>query len=141
MAAVGRDKELVRLRTRHDQFPVGQRAWFDRTVDANLKRAVAEIIALVLTETKTPSLTIVRGLVWNCVRTFRKRVKMWFQFTSVHRSFYRDAISDHVQATFLEIDQAFSSSILDVSITDVPFVGNGPIQDRRATGNFLDGEW
>src|SRR5579859_3324908 len=48
----------------------------------------------------------------------------------------RNAVVDDVQIALLKVDDAFSSGIFDVSISDVPFFRNGPIEDLCPRWNF-----
>src|SRR6266853_1938221 len=43
-----------------------------------------------------------------------------------------------MQIVFLEVDYAFASGVLDVSVAHVPLLRNGPIKNGRAGGDFED---
>ena len=50
----------------------------------------------------------------------------------------RSAVTHHVQAASLKINNALPIGPLDISIADVPFLRNVPIEDRSACGHFVN---
>ena len=45
-----------------------------------------------------------------------------------------------MQVRAFEIDDLFAAFVLDPGVADVPLTRDGPIEDRRARGDFVDVE-
>ena len=50
------------------------------------------------------------------------------------------AVTDNVQIRLLEVHNALAFGIFDPSVSNVPFVGNGPIKDFGSAWHFLQDE-
>jgi hypothetical protein len=54
-----------------------------------------------------------------------------------HRFLYRDAVIQYVQIASLEVYDPVATGILDIGVSDIPFLGNGPVKHRRSARHLV----
>ena len=90
---------------------------------------------------EAPCLRIVGGAIGDELRLIRECVYVLSQLTKWNAHVHRHAVAHDVQIVGTEIHDAAPGGVLDVRIPDIPFLGNGPIEDPSAGRHLLDLQW
>ena len=131
------DEDLVVGRTLQPVFAVGQASGLKGRVDADLVGLILQAFKLAVAEAKPPVFPVIRRTIRNPVRCIRQREQVRPEFAERHRLVHRDAVVQHVEVTPPEVDDAFAGRVLNVSVPDVPFLRNGPVEHGGAGGNLF----
>lgn len=68
-------------------------------------------------------------------------MQVFFQFVERKLRSDRDAVIQHMKIRLFEINDPLTMRILHISIAYIPFPGDGPVKNLRATGHFMDLNW
>lgn len=137
MAAVAGDQNFVFGLAGDEQLAVGQAAVFQARINADLVSPFFQLEEIVIRETEAPVFPVVRGAVGDQVWLVGKGEEVRFEFFQRHGAVDGHAVIQNMQAVLLEVNDFFAMFVHDVGITDVPFAGNGPVEDLGAGGNFV----
>ena len=104
MAGVTGDQDLVFLLSGEIILSIGEVAWFQGTVDADLIAVILHFQKIVMTQAESPGFLVIGGTVGNPVRMLRKGKEMVFQFRQRQGRPDGHAVTDHMQVRFPEIN-------------------------------------
>ena len=107
-------------------------------VDTNFIIAFRQTEELTVGKTETPVLFVIGGPIGNPIRVFRKRKQVRLDFAQEHCGMDWHAIVEHVQVTLLKVHHPSAGTVLDISVSDVPFLGDCPIEYGASGRNFED---
>ena len=136
MAKVSREKQFILGLTRNDQFAIGQAPRLERAIDANLIGLIGQLLLLSLRHTEAPALFIIGSDIGNPVGLVGLCIDMLEQFLPTHRLVNGQGITQHMEVALTEIDDRLALHRTDPAATDVPLLGNGPVEDLRACGHL-----
>ena len=136
MAEVGREEQFILGLTRNDQFTIGQTPRLERAVDTDLIGLVGQLLFLPLRHAEAPTLLIIGGDIGNPVGLVGLCIDMLEQFFPTHRLVDGQGITQHMEVALTEIDDRLAFHRTNPAATDVPLLGNGPVEDLRACGHL-----
>ena len=93
-----------------------------------------------MAEAEPPRLLVVRGAVGNPIRKVGQRVQVFLQLGQRYPFPDRNAVVDDVKIRLLEVDDPFALRVLHEGVADVPLLGDRPVEDLGAAGDFANHE-
>ena len=123
-----------------DAFAVGDGAVLQRRVDDDLVFVWHKTLQLPVREAKAPGFGVVACAIGNPVGTLGEGVEPGEELGERHPCVHRCAVIHNMQIVLLKVDHAAAGGILDVSVADVPFLRDDPIERPCAGRDFVGGE-
>src|SRR5579864_5830605 len=111
---------------------------FQAGVDANFVLTFLQRQHFIMGQTESPVFLVIRSSIGNPIWTVRNRKQMMSQFAQRHDRAYRHTVVHHMQIAILEVHDALPTRSFDVSITNIPLLRYGPIEDS-SSGWYLEG--
>jgi hypothetical protein len=138
MADVTRKQDFV-LRFASDvMLAIGQMTVPKRRVDTDFVLSIRHSAQLLMRQAEAPCFPVVTRSVGNPIGTVLKGKEMFLELLKRKSSPKRNAVADDVQVTCPEVNHFLALRILDVSISDVPFFRDGPVEYRGSSRNLLN---
>ena len=138
MTEVRGEQDLVIRLSWDDEFAIGQTAVLQCTVYHHVVFLVRQRLLLVLSHAESPALLIIRGDVGNPVWLVWHGIDMLQQLLTTHHLIDGQRVANDVQVGILEVDDLVAIQSVDATATDIPLLGNGPVEDRRTRGHLID---
>ena len=123
------NQNLVRRLSRQIVLSVCQVAVYQGGIDAHFVIAIFQSQHLIVRQTESPVLLVVRGAVRDPIRMFGNREQMRLEFGQRHGRMDRGAVVQHMQVGLPEINNPVPLGIFYICVANVPFFGNGPIKN------------
>ena len=137
VAAVTRDEDLGLGLAGQVTLPVRQAPRLEGGVDPHGVLAVLERLELLVLHAESPRLRVVGRAVRDEVRLVGERVDVLLQLGQGHACVDRHAVAHDVEVAVREVDDAAPTGILDVGVSDVPFLRDGPVEDLGARRDLM----
>src|ERR1700723_49307 len=103
--------------------------WLKGRINANFIFVVRQCVQLPLRQAKSPSFLIVGRAIRNPIGGFRQSEQVLAELRKTHFLSYRNAVVHNVQIASSEIDNSCAAAVLDVSVTNVPFLRHNPVEN------------
>ena len=138
MAGVAVDQDfLTRLARRH-ALRVAEASVLESGIDPHFVGVVGQGATLPIREAEAPCLVVVGGPVGNELGSLGQGVQVGPERREGHGRVHRYAVATDVEGVTPEVHHPLAAGVLHEGVTDVPLVGDDPVEDRRAAGHLDD---